>query len=138
MNEVFADTSGWANYFVRSEPFHDEAKRLVREWYAQDYRVVTTNYVLLELVALFTNPLRISRPRLVKAIETIKTSSWVEIVHIDKALDQEAWDLLKARLDKDYSLVDCASMIVMQNRGVVEAFTNDHHFEQAGFSICLK
>lgn len=29
MNEVFADTSGWANYFVRTEPFHQDAKELV-------------------------------------------------------------------------------------------------------------
>ena len=31
MAEVFADTSGWANFFVRSEPFHDQANGLMRQ-----------------------------------------------------------------------------------------------------------
>jgi predicted nucleic acid-binding protein len=46
--------------------------------------------------------------------------------------------LLKARLDKEWSLVDCASFVVMQHRSIVEALTADHHFEQAGFVRLLK
>jgi uncharacterized protein len=62
----------------------------------------------------------------------------VEIVHIDPALDAEAWDLLKARADKEWSLVDCASFVIMQHRGITQALTTDHHFEQAGFVRLLK
>ena len=61
MNEVFADTSGWANYFVRTEPFHQDAKGLMQQWYKDQTRVITTNYILSELVALFISPLRIPR-----------------------------------------------------------------------------
>ena len=39
--------------------------------------------------------------------------------------------------DKRWGLVDCASFVVMTGRGVTEAFTNDHHFEQAGFRCLL-
>jgi len=53
-------------------------------------------------------------------------------------LDEEAWSLLKTRLDKNWSLVDCASFVVMQHRKIAEGFTSDHHFEQAGFSRLLK
>jgi hypothetical protein len=62
MTEVFADTSGWANYFVRSEPFSQLAVSRMRQWYATGDRLVTTNYILIELVALMTSPLRIPRP----------------------------------------------------------------------------
>jgi|APCry1669188970_1035186.scaffolds.fasta_scaffold00145_7 predicted nucleic acid-binding protein len=31
MSEIFADTSGWANYFVRTEPFHQAAKQLMQQ-----------------------------------------------------------------------------------------------------------
>lgn len=58
MTEVFADTSGWASFFVRTEPFHDLAKTTMLQWRAEEKRIVTTNYVILELVALFTSPLR--------------------------------------------------------------------------------
>jgi len=68
MNEIFADTSGWANYFVRTEPFHETAKHLMQEWYSARTKVVTTNYVLSELVALFISPLRISRQQQILAI----------------------------------------------------------------------
>lgn len=138
MNEVFADTSGWANYFVRTEPFHTTAKNLMREWHTNGVRVVTTNYVLLELVALFTSPLRIPRIKQIKVIETIKAASWITIVHVDRTLDDEAWQLLKKRQDKNWSLVDCASFVVLQHRGITESLTTDPHFEQAGFRRSLK
>jgi predicted nucleic acid-binding protein len=138
MAEVFADTSGWANFFVRTEPFHAKANTLMRQWNAEGTRVVTTNYVILELIALYTSPLRIPRAQQVKTIETIKSTSWVEVVHIDPALDNEAWTMLKKRLDKEWSLVDCSSFVLMQQRGILEALTTDHHFEQAGFVCPLK
>lgn len=138
MSEVFADTSGWGNYFVRTEPFHTTAKNLMREWHINGVRIVTTNYVILELIALFTSPLRIPRLKQIKVIETIKATPWVEIVHIDRMLHEEAWQLLKRRLDKNWSLVDCASFVVMQNRMITEALTTDPHFEQAGFRRHLK
>jgi predicted nucleic acid-binding protein len=43
-----------------------------------------------------------------------------------------------ARHDKDWSLTDCISFIVMEQRGITDALTADHHFEQAGFTALLK
>jgi len=43
-----------------------------------------------------------------------------------------------ARLDKDWSLTDCTSFIVMQDRNVTDALTADHHFDHAGFNALLK
>jgi predicted nucleic acid-binding protein len=42
------------------------------------------------------------------------------------------------RPDKDWSLTDCISFVVMRDRGITEALTGDHHFEQAGFKALLK
>jgi predicted nucleic acid-binding protein len=138
MAEVFADTSGWATYFVRTEPLHAVAAAYMRQWRAQGTQVVTTNYVLAELIALMTSPLRIPRPQQVTTIETIKMASWVAVVHIDPTLEAEAWTLLRSRLDKTWSLADCASFTVMHHRGIREALTTDHNFEQAGFLQLLK
>ena len=46
--------------------------------------------------------------------------------------------LFAKRPDKEWSLTDCISFIVMQEYGLTEALTADHHFEQAGFTILLK
>ena len=138
MNEVFVDTSGWVSFFILTEPHHAKAVALMTQWQQQNGRVVTTNYVLSELVALFTSPLRVSRSIILDHIQAIRSRIWVEVIHIDPSLDEAAWKLFGDRLDKEWSLVDCASFVVMQQCGLTDALTADHHFEQAGFVRLLK
>ena len=138
MNEVFADTSGWASFFVETELHHAKVLRLMEQWQQKTRRVVTTNYVLSELLPLLTMRLHVQRERALNLIEPIRLDPLVEIVHIDESLDADAWRLLENRLDKTWSLVDAASFVVMKNRRITEALTTDHHFEQAGFTRLLK
>jgi predicted nucleic acid-binding protein len=42
------------------------------------------------------------------------------------------------RKDKDFSLVDCSSFVLMKELGISAALTTDQHFEQAGFIRLLK
>ena len=58
--------------------------------------------------------------------------------NIDKLIDEQAWQLLLNRTDKNWSLVDCSSFIVMQQNKLIKSLTTDHHFEQAGFIRLLK
>ena len=43
-----------------------------------------------------------------------------------------------ARPDQTWSLTDCASFIVMEERNIVEALAYDKDFKQAGFSALLR
>jgi predicted nucleic acid-binding protein len=79
-----------------------------------------------------------SRPLQIQLLSDLRASAWVDVVHIDAATDSEAWSLWASRPDKDWSLVDCASFVVMRQRGLTEALTTDNHFEQAGFFRLLK
>ena len=121
--EIFGDTAGWANLLDRSQPFHAIARRIYNDIRQQRVRIVTTNYVLAELVSLLLNPLQMPHTQIVQFVNDIKTSPIVEIVYIDPILDAEAWDLFQRRPDKRWSLVDCASFVVMQKRGITEALT---------------
>jgi predicted nucleic acid-binding protein len=56
----------------------------------------------------------------------------VKIVKSDALLLEEAVTLYRNRLDKQWSLTDCTSFVIMQREGISEALTGDHHFEQAG------
>lgn len=138
MTEVFADTSGWACYFLHSQTFHELAQKLLWRWRDRGARVVTTNYVLTELAALLTRPLRVPHEQKVQIIEAIQKAEWVEVAHIDPATDEQAWALWKRRSDKEWSLVDCASFVVMRRRAIVEALATDYHFEQSGYQRLLK
>ena len=135
---LFVDTSGWGCYYDDSDPRRQEAMLHYRLAVMDGRRAVTTNYVLAETVALFTSPLRVPRRSMIEFLEGLRASPHVEIVHLDPTLDAQAWDLLRSRPDKEWSLVDCASFVVMQQRGITEALTADHNFEQAGFVRLLK
>jgi hypothetical protein len=53
--------------------------------------------------------------------------------HLDRSLE-----LYHQHKDKEWTLTDCASFVAMRERGITEALTADHHFEQAGFNVLLK
>jgi uncharacterized protein len=138
MPDIFADTAGWGHLIDPTQTYHALAADLYRTARQQGRKLITSNYILAELVALLTSPLRIPRPSIIAFIEGLKASPYVEIMHVDASIDAQAWQLLSQRPDKNWSLVDCASFVIMQYRGILEAFTTDHHFEQAGFVCLLK
>jgi predicted nucleic acid-binding protein len=132
-NNLFVDTSGWAYYLDRQDPLHAEVAASVRRALTQRRHLVTTSYIICELVALLSSRYHLPRQQVIKAINAIKTDSSVEVIYIERSLDDEAWNLLETRLDKEWSLVDASSFVVMKHYGLTEALTTDHHFTQAGF-----
>jgi hypothetical protein len=57
----------------------------------------------------------------------------VEIVFTDPVLWSKGWQIYEKRLDKAWSLTDCVSLAVMNDRGISDALTSDRHFVQAGY-----
>ena len=136
--DVFADTSGFAQLLDTSESLHHQAIAIRSKILQRGGRFITTNYIVAELVSLLHRPLRKPRHEIIALVEALKVSAKIEIVHITPTLDEAAWQLLKDRPDKEWSLVDCASLVLMQERGLQESLTTDHHFEQAGFVRLLR
>ena len=62
----------------------------------------------------------------------------MKIVFVDEPLFHAGLELYLARPDKDWSLTDCISFVVMEREGITDALTGDKHFEQAGFVALLK
>lgn len=131
---VFVDTSGWIEPVLRSDLDHAAMVRFAQQLQAERRQMVTTDDVLNEVVALLTTDSRgIARPLLIQFINQILSSPQVQIVHVDAQIWREAWAMLERMSDKTWSWVDASSFIVMRRLGIVEAFTTDHHFTQAGF-----
>lgn len=58
MADLFADTSGWGRLIDTSQPYHALAATHYRTARQQGQHIVTTNYILAELVVLLTSPMR--------------------------------------------------------------------------------
>lgn len=138
MPNIFADTSGWGNLIDKKQPNHSLAADIYRNTRQQNRKVITTNYIIAELTALLASPLRLPKVTAIEFIQSLRLSPYVQILHIDEELDRQAWELFACRTDKGWSLVDCSSFVIMQQQGLTEALTTDHHFEQAGFIRLLQ
>lgn len=60
-NSLFIDTAGWGCYIDRSHPLHHQAVSEYQRSVAEKWVLVTTNYVIVELVALLKYVSRASR-----------------------------------------------------------------------------
>jgi uncharacterized protein len=92
----------------------------------------------VQLLTAATRPVNDDPPAIAAFIACLKASPYVDSTHVDISIDEQAWQLFSQRLDKNWSLVDCAIFVIMQHHNILEAFTTDHHFEQAGFVCLLK
>lgn len=138
MTKLFVDTAGWASLFISTESYHVKAVKHFEQAKETSTGLVTTNYVISELVALLPTRQRISRNDLFQYVDSIRLASFVDTVHISSETDLAAWNLCKSRSDKAWSLVDASSFVVMEQLGIQSALTTDRHFEQAGFIRLLK
>jgi uncharacterized protein len=130
---LFVDTSGWADSVLRNTPDHTVMEAFYKQTVASHRTLISMNYVVAELVALLITRSRASRPQILALVNSLKRLPNLRIIHIDPAVDDEAWALLERQPDKDWSLVDSASFVVMRHLAVAQAFTTDQHFVQAGF-----
>jgi len=131
MSKVFIDTAAWLALINKDDRFHQKAKDVRDRLVAEKHSFLTTSQVIIEVANSLSRPR--FREAAAKLIESINQSPDIRIIYITKRLYDKAWDMYKSRSDKEWSLTDCMSFIVMEEEGVEEAFTTDQHFEQAGF-----
>jgi hypothetical protein len=128
VNPVFADTFYFLAIVHRDDAAHNRARSLsdgLRE------PILTTAWVLTEVADAMAGPGL--RQVFLRLLETLKGDPTCTIVPPTEALFDQGLRLYGARADKDWSLTDCISFVVMRQHGITRALTGDRHFEQAGF-----
>jgi predicted nucleic acid-binding protein len=53
-------------------------------------------------------------------------------------LFEKGLQLHAQRPDKEWSLTDCISFVILWDRHIAKALTHDHHYEQAGLEALLR
>jgi predicted nucleic acid-binding protein len=79
-----------------------------------------------------------NRPLAAQLRQLVRSSPFIRVVPADEELFQAGFDFFEARTDKEWSLTDCISFVVMERERLSDALTGDHHFEQAGFKALMK
>ena len=131
MNAVFADAGYWIALLNPNDDKHESAQRATEEMGGR--KIVTTEMVLVEVFAHVSKQGQLARSEAVKMLEGLKNDSNAEIVPQTHEQFKAAADRYAERLDKRYSLTDCASFLLMEDRGIVEALSPDRDFARAGF-----
>ena len=124
----FADTSFWYALQRARDRRHSEAAAMA---IAGLGRVVTSNSVIGETWTLLRR--RDGHDAATGFLDRVTRLQDVEIVHVDEAVEADAWRWLRSHDERSYSIVDATSFAVMRRRRIREALAFDGDFTAAGF-----
>lgn len=136
MTTVFADTAYWLALFNPRDTLHSRASTLAAT--LRGVRIVTSEWVLIEVLNGCSGGGPSLRSVAANAVADLRTALGGVVEPQTSRSFSEALKLYAERADKDWSLTDCSSFLIMKRLGIGSALTPDHHFEQAGFEALLK
>ena len=118
MTVVFADTAFYVAAASPRDELHQAAVRFLAGYRG---RTVTTEFVLTEVGdGLASVRMRLDAARV---IDVLRANPLVETVPASSRLFAAALRLYRDRPDKEWGLTDCASFVVMRERGLTAALT---------------
>ncbi len=133
MSGVFADTSYCLALLNPDDELHGAALEVTPDIRG---RLVTTAWVLTEILDALSTPE--NRPLAVEFTRDWLADAQVEVVAPTLGLFEAALELYEQRPGKEWSLTDCVFFVVMEQYGLTEALSGDHHFRQAGYNPLLR
>lgn len=135
MSQIFADTNYWAALLNRKDSLHRNAVSITER--IGTGQIVTSEMVFAELLNGVSNGRHLRR-NAARMIENLRREGSTLIVEQTGEQFQQALQRYERSADKQWSLTDCASFLIMEERGIRQALTYDRHFEQAGFEALLR
>jgi predicted nucleic acid-binding protein len=139
---VFVDAWAWLALSNRKDMHHEHAKKGYGEMKTSGYRMVTSDYVLDEVItSLFKNVVFINAIEFIESLFAAIKNDQIKLERITESRFKTAWSLRKKYQDKpDISFTDLTSFVLMQELAINSVFTGDAHFKQVnlGFEILPK
>ncbi len=136
MRTLFADTGYWLALSNPHDGLHGKATAVTAQ--LGTFRIVTTQMVLVEFLNFVGVGGQELRSKALAVVQELTENTAVEIVPQSAAQFDSAVALYSSRSDKEWSLTDCASFVLMEQLHIPEALAHDHNFEQAGFTALLR
>jgi predicted nucleic acid-binding protein len=133
MKSVFVDTSAFVALRNRSEAEHSSARTALEELIATGVALFTSNYVFAETYTALM--VRVGRDEAIEWGRRFRAGGAIDLVHLDRATEERAWEILEQHADKQWSYVDATSFALLERDGSSEAFSFDAHFTQRGLRV---
>ena len=136
MRTLFADAGYWIAVLHSRDQLHVRARALAAG--LGSTAIVTTQLVLVETLDHLAGLGERHRSLAVRLVRELDANPDVKVVPQTDAQFRAAIERYAARPDQTWSLTDCASFLVMEERNITEALAYDRDFEQAGFTALLR
>jgi uncharacterized protein len=130
------DTGAWIALLNDQDELHNLSEHHFET--LKDAHWVTTEVVLTEFLNHLGSKQANLRHAAARFAEGLRSSPNITIVPQSSTQFWQALLLYSQRLDKEWSLTDCVSFLVMKHQKIKEALAYDRHFEQAGFTALLR
>jgi uncharacterized protein len=128
VSAVFADTFFFLALLNHDDPVHERAQAEAK----LNRPIVTTDFILLELGNACARAE--DHADFLSLVDGLRATPRISIVPLTSNLLHRGIELMRNRPDKDWSLTDCISFVVMTELELKDALTRDRHFQQAGFT----
>ena len=136
MREFFADAGYWIALISPRDRLRERAIQVTVN--LGDHRLVTSQMVLGEVLNHFAGQGDLARKAASETVIRPKTDPSTEVIEQSSDQFAKALELYGSRLDQTWSLVDCSSFVLMEERGIRDALAHDADFVQAGFNALLR
>ena len=136
MNEIFADSGYWIAMMNSRDQWNRAA--LIATDQIRGRRIITSEMVIVELLNGVARLGEQGRRQAVDMARGLYLNPNVAVIEQSAQQLNAAIERYANRLDQSWSVTDCASFLIMEERGITEALAYDVDFVQAGFRALLR
>ena len=136
MRTLFADAGYWIALLYSGDQLHERATTVAAG--LGPVAIVTTQMALAEALNHLAGRGERLRRLAAHMVRELEARSDVQVIPQTDAQFRAAVEHYAARVDQTWSLTDCASFLVMEERNITDALAYDRDFEQAGFRALLR
>lgn len=129
--KVFVDTSAFYALMDRSDKNYEQAAGLWKYLVEKDLYLNTSNYVIVETLAILQSRLGFEAANLWYR----DVLSLAEVLWIEGSIHNLAHELWLGLGRRKLTFVDCVSFATMRHYKIEKVFVFDRHFEEQGFEI---
>ena len=127
---VFVDTGFWIALIDKRDQNHTHAKQSVRP-ILKKYNVCLSEFIIFETLTYLNCSLK--RHDLAITYLNKMDNPGIRVFTVDETTKNEALQLFKTYADKDLSVTDCTSFVIMKANGIKLFAGFDDHFKQMSF-----